>query len=164
MKAQLDNNQKNIICGAVTCLIAAYMFWYARTKIQVNAFIGGFGTDAKTVPSAVFALMFILGLALIAQALIMQRRKFENSKEFKWMSRDAALHILLIAAVTVVYVILLQKIGFFVMSAAYMMFLLIYSKVKPLTAAIITVCVDAALYLIFVVLLKVSITMGVLLI
>lgn len=164
MKAQLNSNQKNIICGAVTCLIAVYLFWYARTQIRVNAFIGGFGTDARTVPSSVFVLMFLLGLALIVQALLRQRRGYVNSTEFKWMSRDVALRILLIAAVTVVYVILLQKIGFFVMSAVYMMFLLLYSKVKPLPAAIINVSVDVALYLIFVVLLKVSITMGVLLI
>ena len=164
MKVKLNSNQKNIICGAVTCLIAAYLFWYARTQIRVNAFIGGFGTDARTIPCAVFTFMFLLGLTLILQALLMQRRGNTNDKEFKWMSRNVARRILLIAVVTVVYVLLLQKIGFFVMSAVYLMFLLLYSMVKPIPAVIITVCVDVALYLIFVVLLKVAITMNVLLI
>ena len=164
MKAKLNSNQKNMICGMITCLLAAYLFWYTRTQIRVNAFIGGFGTNAKTVPSAVFTFMCLLGLALVFQALLMQRHGHANSKEFKWMSKEVALRILLIAVVTAAYVVLLQKIGFFVMSAAYMMFLLLYSKVKPLPAAIITVGVEVALYLIFVVLLKVAITMNVLLI
>ena len=164
MNVKLNSNQKNIICGAVTCLIAVYLYWYARTKIRVNAFIGGFGTDARTIPCAVFILMFLLGLALVVQALLLQRRGFSSNSEFKWMSKDISLRILLIAVVTVAYVLLLQKIGFFVMSSIYMMFLLLYSKVRPLPAVIITVCVDVALYLIFVVLLKVAITMNVLLI
>lgn len=164
MKTKLNSNQKNLICGAVVCLLSAYLFWYTRTKIKLNAFLGGFGTNAKTVPSAVFTLMFILGLILIFQSVLRQKKKYSSSTEFKWMSKEVAKHILLIAIVTVAYVFLLQKIGFFVMSAFYLMFLFLYTKVKPLTAMIITAGVEVALYLIFVELLNVAITMNVLLI
>lgn len=164
MKRQLNGNQKNMVCGAAVCLAAAALFGYSRTQIKVNRFITGFGTDARTVPSAVYAFMFLLGVCLILVAVSRERRAFENTKEYKWIPRENLKSMGIVIFSIVIYALLVRKIGFFVMSAILMMFLFCYTKVKVKLAVIITIGVEIALYLIFVVALNVPITMDVLLI
>ncbi len=140
------------------------LFYYSRTRIKVNRFITGFGTDARTVPAAVYAFMFFLGICLILPAAGRERRGFENTKEYKWIPKENLKSMGIVIFSIVVYALLVREVGFFVMSAILMMFLFCYTKVNVRMAAAITVFVEIALYLIFVVVLKVPITMDVLLI
>lgn len=157
---KMNNNKKDIVCGAAVCAVSAFLFLYGRATIKVNAFISTGSTNAKSVPSAVFGFMFVLGLMLIGQAIIRDKKSFENKKEYKWMTRDVLVHLGFIAAATIVYVLLAKPIGYFTMTAIYLMFMFLFNKVKPVTAIIITVAACVALYLVFVVLLNVSISMG----
>ena len=161
MKKGLNGNQKNIVCGVVTCVAAAFMFYYSRTHIKVNAFITGYGTDARTVPSIIYAFMFIMGVCLILTAVSREKRQFANTKEFKWIPAENLKPMGIVIITIVLYTLLVRKIGFFVMSAIYMMFLFCYTKVNVKLAIAISVGVEIALYLIFVVALNVPITRNV---
>ncbi len=61
----------------------------------------------------------------------------------------------------IVYGILVRYVGYFVMTTLLLLFLFIYTKVSVKTAAIITVCTLVVLYVLFVIVLKVPITMNV---
>lgn len=164
MKVKLNSNHKNMICGAVICLLSLFLLYYTRSSIKVNAFITGFGTDARTVPTIIFLLMFLLGAGLGVNAILRNRKGIVNTKEYKWISREDWRHMAVVVLSIVVYAVLIQIIGYFVMTAVYMLFLFWYTKLNMKAALIITVCVDAALYLLFIVALHVPITMNVLLI
>lgn len=164
MKTKFNSNQKNIICGAAVCVLAALLLYYTRTRIKINAFISGFGTDARTVPTIIFGFMFLMGLLLIVDAVLRNKKGYVNTKEFKWIPKDDLRHMAVIILAIVVYAVLTQIIGYFVMTAIYMAFLFWYTKLSLKATLAITVCVDVALYLLFVVALNVPITMNVLLI
>ncbi len=156
-----DNNKKNIVCGAVVCAVSAFFYYWSRTHIKVNALMAGFGTDSRSVPSAIFAFMFAMGLVLIVQSLLRMKKGFVNTKEYKPIPKDDIRHVLLIIGVIIVYGILVRYVGYFVMTTLLLLFLFIYTKVSVKTAAIITVCTLVVLYVLFVIVLKVPITMNV---
>lgn len=163
MKKTLNSNQKNMLCGLGVCLVAAFLFYYTHTSIKVNAFITGYGTNSQTVPSIIFGFMFLMGILLIINSALRNKRGFENKKEFKWIRKEDWKRMAVVVGTIVVYTILTQIVGYFVTTAVYMMFLFWYTKVSMKVAAILTVCVEIGLYLLFVVVLNVPITMNVLL-
>lgn len=164
MKTKLNTNKKNMICGAAVCIFSALMIYHARTSIKINAFITGYGTDARTVPTIIFGFMFLMGAALIVNALLCEKKGFINTKEYKWIAKEDWKHMAVVVLSIVVYAVLTQIIGYFVMTAIYMAFLFWYTKLSVKATLIITVGVDIVLYLLFVVALHVPITMNVLLI
>ena len=163
MKKNFDGNQKNIFCGIGVCLVSAFLFIYTHTSIKVNTFITGFGTNSQTVPSVIFGFMFIMGCLLIVNSLLRLAKGFENKKEFKWIRKEDWKSMAIVVGAIVLYTILTQVVGYFVSTIVYMLFLYWYTKVSLKVAVILTVCVDIGLYLLFVVVLNVPITMSVLL-
>lgn len=161
MKTGLDNNRKNIICGAVVCAIAAFFFYWSRTHIKVNALMAGYGTDSRSIPSAIFGFMFVMGALLIVQSLLRMKKGFVNTKEYKPIPKEDIRHMLIIIGAIIVYGVLVRYVGYFVMTAVLLAFLFLYTKVSVKTTVIITVCSIVVLYVLFVIVLKVPITMNV---
>ena len=89
------------------------------------------------------------------------KKGFVNTKEYKPIPKDDFKHVLLIIGVIIVYGILVRYVGYFVMTTLLLLFLFIYTKVSVKTTVIITVCSIVVLYVLFVIVLKVPITMNV---
>ncbi len=158
MKAQLSTNKKNMICGAVVCFVSAFFFYYSRANIKVNTFIAGFGTDSRTVPSIIFGFMFLMGLVLLADAVVKEKRQIVAKNEFEGIAKEDIGHMLVVVVAIAVYAVLAKYVGYFTMTAIYMLFLFWYTKLNIKTAVILTFCVTLALYLLFVVALGVQIS------
>ena len=162
--------KKNLYAGLSLMIFSAA---YLALSLDIKPFTGAGATplDSTFVPRLWGVCLFLLSAALTVRGW----REFKKNKEEggaadakadqagpKKQYRKVALTFLLIA----IYILLLEKIGFILMSALFMFTLALVlspkGKVKPVTAAIVAVVAAVFIDYLFVVLLHVLLPTGIL--
>ena len=130
----------DMVTGMVLMLLAAYWFYEANKMLKVDLGIGPGG-----YPKFAAVGLFFLGFLLSLQSVIKGLPKPEGK-----IDRKALLRVIIFVAVTVVYVVAMKEVGFLLLTPPYLFFACwFFGYRKKVSAALTSIGVTAAVYLIF---------------
>ena len=139
--------------GVVAFFYAVCALFYSQT-VKLDA-------DSQTYPTFIILILFgLTTLYLLLMLVNAKRHGVESGKEdFKDFQ---PLQFFVCLGLTILYLLAVNYIGFYVSTAVFMVATLLFLKVKPLAVGISTVSILALIYLAFTLFLKVRLPRGLL--
>ncbi len=145
----------NTISGAVLLALAVAVAVFAQSLPTTL-------TDQFAGPAFMPTLLSI-GLGILAAGIIWQAQSIPSTSRMAgWTGADlsSAIRIATVAGATAAYNLLLEPIGYLLVTLGYLLFLLWYMKVSWRKNLIISITTTVVTYALFVVWLKVVLPMG----